>query len=485
MTEKQNKERVYRRFQKTAGFDPPETCGILPDFTDFFEEDPCLTPGGSSESLRGSKSREEVMPREPQAERVLLLGLTSHRVKGQLSPEASLCELSRLAETAGGIVAERLLLKRERPDPAHYVGKGKLEELNRLTAEKEIDLLIIDDELSVRQQLQLDSRLEVPVIDRAALILQIFADHAQTKEGKLQVELAQLSYLLPRLTGKGKYLSRLGGGIGTRGPGETQLEKDRRHIRRRIESLKKEIQGIRRQRATVRGRRQKNPMPVLALVGYTNAGKSTLLNRLTDSRVLAEDKLFATLDPATRYCSLGGARVLLTDTVGFIQQLPHSLITAFRATLEEARYSDLLLLVTDASDPEAAAQLRTVQKVLEEIGCQDKKILYVFNKLDRVADPLELRGFLSEYQPAVLISAAAGQGLAELKQLVTENLPQPPVPVRFCLSQRDGGLLSLFYREGAVEEVEYGGEEIRGRALLPKALADKYQEVINLEEEKR
>ena len=480
MTEEQKKS-VYARFKETAGFaadDGPAGQGRISqaesaeifsgeNFNDEFFD-------GERPRRRGGRDEGNPLAGEREPERVLLLGLTNHRVKGELSPEASLAELARLTETAGGIVAESLLVKRDRPDPAHYFGKGKIEEINALAAKKAANLLIIDDELSVRQQLQLDQRLNLPVIDRAALILQIFADHARTSEGKLQVELAQLSYLLPRLTGKGKSLSRLGGGIGTRGPGESRLEKDRRHIRGRIDNLKRETEGVKKQRSTTRGRRQKNELPILALVGYTNAGKSTLLNKLTNSDVLAEDKLFATLDPSTRLCSLEGVNALLTDTVGFIQQLPHSLITAFRATLEEALYSDVLLLVADAADPEVEAQLRTVRGVLEEIGCRDKKVIHVFNKIDQVKDPLELSGFLSEYQPAVLISAATGQGLEELKRVIRENLPLPPVEACFQLSQKDGAILNLFYREGSVSEVEYLGEEIRGRVVLPKALADKY-----------
>ncbi|MEA4892874.1 MAG: GTPase HflX [Peptococcaceae bacterium] len=486
MTEEQKKS-VYAQFAATAAFgrlkpaDPGDP-GYFPEFNDLksgnFNQS---QEAEERENRRGGPDRGFRLPQEQEPEKVLLLGLDFRRPEGQLSPAASLAELARLTETAGGIVAESLLVKRERPDPAHYVGKGKVEEINGLIKEKALDLVIVDDELSVRQQLKLDQQLECPVIDRSALILQIFADHARTSEGKLQVELAQLSYLLPRLTGKGKSLSRLGGGIGTRGPGETQLEKDRRHIRRRIETLKKEMEGVKKQRFNIRQRRRRNRLPVLALVGYTNAGKSTLLNKLTDSDVLAEDKLFATLDPSTRLCSLNGINALLTDTVGFIQRLPHSLITAFRATLEEALYSDVLLCVADASDPELSAQLRTVRQVLEEIGCRDKKMIHVFNKIDLVEDPVELGGFLTEHQPAVLISAATGQGLEELRQVIMENLPDPPVKVRFLLHQKDGAVLNLFYREGIVSQLEYLGEEISGQAILPGALAEKYKEFLTEE----
>ncbi|MDR1194217.1 MAG: GTPase HflX [Peptococcaceae bacterium] len=358
-------------------------------------------------------------------ERALLLGLSLSRRGGAggLSPDASLNELADLTETAGGQPVERLLVKRERPDPAHYVGKGKLAEISTLVEEKEIDLLIVDDELSVRQQQQLDQQLDCRVIDRATLILQIFADRASTREGKLQIELAQLSYALPRLSGKGKSLSRLGGGIGTRGPGESQLEKDRRHIRRRIDSLKEQIERIRRQREVNRSRREKNQLPVIALVGYTNAGKSTLLNRLTAAGALAEDKLFATLDPLTRRCRLGETEALMTDTVGFIQRLPHALITAFRATLEEAAYANILLHVADAAHPDLAEQIKTVHKVLAEIGCQEKPMLHAFNKADLVEDPIGLQGLLADYQPAVLFSAKTGEGIPELLRLLAARLP--------------------------------------------------------------
>ena len=352
------------------------------------------------------------------AERVLLLGSSGRRIPGDLEPKASLAELADLTETAGGFVVGSLLANRARPDPAYYFGKGKLEEIMELIEEKEADLAIIDDELSVRQQNQLDERLPCRVIDRTALILQIFADHARTREGKLQIELAQLSYALPRLSGKGKELSRLGGGIGTRGPGETQLEKDRRHIRRRIASLKKEIENIRKQRAVNRGRREKNQVPVIALVGYTNAGKSTLLNRLTGADVAAEDKLFATLDPVTRRLRLEGVDALLTDTVGFIQQLPHSLITAFRATMEEAVYADILIHVADSAHPDMGEQIKTVQRVLEEVGCQEKPVVHAFNKADLLQDPLDIAGVLADYQPAVLLSAKSGEGVEQLKELL-------------------------------------------------------------------
>ncbi|MCL2121135.1 MAG: GTPase HflX [Clostridiales bacterium] len=352
-------------------------------------------------------------------ERILLLGLDRRLPAGSFDPALSLLELASLTKTAGGQVADSVLVRRDKPDPAHYLGKGKLEEIIGLAEEKELDLVIIDDELTVRQQNRLDALLPCRVIDRTALILQIFADHARTREGKLQIELAQLTYLLPRLTGKGVILSRLGGGIGTRGPGESQLETDRRHIRRRMETLKKETESIRKHRALTRSRRQKNRIPVAALVGYTNAGKTSLLNLLTDAGADAEDKLFATLDPITRKLKLGQTGILLTDTVGFIQRLPHSLVNAFRATMEEAVFADFLIHVVDCSHSEPEMQIRTVQQVLHEVGCHEKPMLHVFNKADLLPDPLDMQRYLTDYQPALLFSAKTGEGLVQLKQMLS------------------------------------------------------------------
>ena len=366
----------------------------------------------------GRADRTELTEQAGRAERVLLVGMRRRRGSDGHDPTASLEELAGLTDTAGGIVTDSLVVSRDRPDPSLYTGKGKLDEIVTVIEEKEIDLLIIDDELSVRQQNQLDQRLPCRVIDRTALILQIFADRAKTREGKLQVELAQLSYMLPRLTGKGASLSRLGGGIGTRGPGESQLEKDRRHIRRRIRTLQEETERIRVQRAVNRGRRERNRIPVIALVGYTNAGKSSMLNILTGADVTAEDKLFATLDPVTRRFRLGDAEALLTDTVGFIRQLPHSLVAAFRATMEETLYADVIVHVVDSAHPELESQIKTVHRVLEEIGCHEKPMVHAFNKADLLADPLDLQRFLADYRPAALVSARTGEGMADLRALL-------------------------------------------------------------------
>ncbi len=446
----------------------------------FFEEGVLPDEILLANQKKGGKTLHLVENNQP--ERVLLLGLSNHRTPGELDPQASLQELAGLTETAGGLVIDSLMANRDRPDPAHYFGKGKLDEIKEIIAEQAIDLAIIDDELSVRQQNQLDQRLPCRVIDRTALILQIFADHAHTREGKLQIELAQLSYLLPRLSGKGKELSRLGGGIGTRGPGESQLEKDRRHIRQRIDNLKNEIEQIRRQRMVNRGRREKNQIPVLALVGYTNAGKSSLLNTLTDAGVKAEDKLFATLDPTTRRFRLDETEVLLTDTVGFIQQLPHSLISAFRATLEEAIYADVLIHVADSSHKDLTGQIKTVHRVLEEVGCEQRPMIHVFNKIDLLPDPLDVQHYLSDYQPAVMISAKTGEGIEQLKKLLAEHLPQPLVTRNFVLGQDQGSLLNRFYQLGSVSQVNYEAHRITGTVILPKHQAEQYRQYLTEDE---
>ncbi|MCL1849431.1 MAG: GTPase HflX [Clostridiales bacterium] len=420
----------------------------------------------------------EMSENSQEPERVLLLGMSHHKTAGELDPAASLIEMEGLTETAGGAIVDKVMVNRDKPHPAHYFGKGKIEEISEIAIEGSIDLVIIDDELTVRQQNQLEEKLPCRVIDRTALILQIFADHAKTREGKLQIELAQLSYMLPRLSGKGRTLSRLGGGIGTRGPGESQLEKDRRHIRRRIGALKEEIENIRKQRTVNRERRQRNRMPVIALVGYTNAGKSTLLNLLTDAGVDAEDKLFATLDPVTRRFRLEETEVLLTDTVGFIQQLPHSLVTAFRATMEEALHADLLIHVVDSAHEEMEGQIKTVLGVLEEIGCQDKPMIHVFNKVDMLADPLVIQHDLSAYQPAAAISAKTGEGMVRLRQLMAESLPEPMVARRFTLGVDEGKILNHFYQIGSVSQVNYDAEGITGRIILPSSAAAQYAKYL-------
>lgn len=407
-------------------------------------------------------------------ERAILIGLREKN-GALLSGEDSLAELAELAKTAGAQVAGCLLINAHKIDPAQYLGKGKAKDLALLRQQEAVDLFILDDELSPRQQYKLQEIIGCRVIDRPALILQIFADRAQTREGKLQVELAQLNYMLPRLTGLGVSLSRLGGGIGTRGPGETKLETDRRHIRRRINELKNEVEEIKKQRSLLRKQRQENQIPVVTMVGYTNAGKSTLMNALTNAGVLAEDKLFATLDPTTRRLALNNGEILLTDTVGFIHKLPPQLTAAFRATLEELRFSDLLLHVVDSSAQALKAHIDTVNQVLEELDLGDKPRIVVFNKFDLVQDPLEFNGMLAAHKPAAAVSALKGTNLDQLLDLVAQNIPNRPEEVSLLIPFEESGLVNLLYRQGQVKETIYTQQGIICTALVKEPLAERLQ----------
>ena len=393
--------------------------------------------------------------------------------------ERGLDELSRLLDTAGGEVFARLVQNKSTPDPRTLIGKGKVRELADLCRNNEIGLVVFDCDLSPMKIRNLeddirdgDKNMEIRVIDRSMLILDIFALHAVSAEGKLQVELAQLEYSAPRLTGHGAEMSRLGGGIGTRGPGETKLESDRRHMKRRIDALKAELAVVEKNRRTMRASRDRSGLPRVAIVGYTNAGKSTLLNALTGAGILAEDKLFATLDPTTRKFELpGGETILLTDTVGFIRKLPHHLVSAFRSTLEEAVYADIILLLLDASDPECAAQLEVTEQLLAELGAGGKPTLYVFNKCDREAtDTVSLMGIVADKglavsendgrtRTAVYISALTGQGLDELATALQGFVRLGKRRVTFRIPNAEGGALSRLYSEqAAVESVDYGNE---------------------------
>ena len=394
--------------------------------------------------------------------------------------EVSLDELARLLDTAGGEVFARVVQNKSTPDPRTLIGSGKVQELADLCRNNEVGLVIFDCDLTPVQIRNLeddirggDTNTEIRVIDRSMLILDIFALHAVTSEGKLQVELAQLQYTAPRLTGHGTEMSRLGGGIGTRGPGESKLESDRRHMKRRIDALKAELDVVEKNRRTMRASRDRSGLPRVAIVGYTNAGKSTLLNALTGAGILAEDKLFATLDPTTRKFTLpGGETILLTDTVGFIRKLPHHLVSAFRSTLEEAVYADVILLLLDASDPECVSQLEVTEQLLEDLGAGGKPTLYVFNKCDREScDTVNLMAVVakkgltfdggSSDRTAAYISARTGQGLDQLALALQNIIRQGKRRVTFVIPNAQQGALSKLYSEqAAVESVEYGDEAV-------------------------
>lgn len=386
-----------------------------------------------------------------------------HDAPGQAN--YSLEELARLVDTAGAEVLSQFIQKRARPDAATFLGSGKAEEVAEFCRSLGADLVIFDCELSPRQGRNLEEITGVRVIDRTQLILDIFARRARTSEGKLQVELAQLNYLLPRLIGKGVELSRLGGGIGTRGPGETKLEVDRRRIRQRIADLKEELENVKKHRDLLRRGRQEAPIPLVSLVGYTNAGKSTILRNLTGADVLVEDKLFATLDPTTRRVILpNNEAVLLTDTVGFIQRLPHHLVAAFRATLEEVVEADLLLHVVDASHPNSSAQIEAVNQVLESLGAAAKPVLMVYNKIDQVA--LEDLPRAGDDPPAVFISAGKGQGMADLLSAVDRLLAARRMRTSFFIPYKKSGLLALLHDKGRVLHEEHGQDGITVEAEI-------------------
>ena len=356
----------------------------------------------------------------PSAERAALVGLVTSSTRGDA--DHSLDELARLADAAGATVVMRMLQDRPRPDPATFIGSGKVSALAAACAEAAVDVVIFDNELTPGQQRQLEDKVERKVIDRTQLILDIFARRARTREGKWQVELAQLKYLLPRLVGSAAALSRLGGGIGTRGPGETKLESDRRRIRVRIQVIQRKIDQVRQRRSQLRERRHKQSVPTVALVGYTNAGKTTLFNRLTNESAVASDALFVTLDPLVRRVQLPDSRELLvSDTVGFIDRLPHALVAAFSATLEEVAEADLILHVIDAGSSERDKQMAAVHRVLEEVGAADVAMVPVYNKIDMIS-PDERRRLRDADPAAALISAVTGAGAAELLQMMASRL---------------------------------------------------------------
>ena len=414
----------------------------------------------------------EVFDLSDKTERVLLVGVQEN--DGD-DTEESLQELAELAKTAGAEVVGTVIQKRERIHPGTYVGKGKIDEIRTLLNALDATGIICDDELSPVQMNHLQQELEYKIMDRTLLILDIFASRAVTKEGKIQVELAQLRYRAVRLVGLGSSLSRLGGGIGTRGPGEKKLEMYRRLIKERISQLKKELEHVKKHRELLREGRKKDRVMTAAIVGYTNAGKSTLLNTLTDAGVLSEDKLFATLDPTTRLLELdGGQRIYLTDTVGFIRKLPHHLIEAFKSTLEEAKYADVILHVVDASNPQVEEQMFIVYETLRELGVKDKTIVTLFNKQDRLAGNEILRDFKADY--VLKISARTGLGLDELKNTLEKILIGNQIYIERVLDYKDAGMLQLVRKYGQLIEEKYTENGIEIKARVPKDIYGRFGE---------
>lgn len=406
---------------------------------------------------------------ETEKERVILVGVSEQ--DGD-DTEDSMEELAELARTAGAEVAGTLIQNRERVHPGTYVGKGKVEEIREMLMQTKADGIICDDELSPAQLRNLSEMLDAKVMDRTLIILEIFAMRAATSEGKIQAELAQLKYRASRLTGMGKSMSRLGGGIGTRGPGEKKLETDRRLIGNRISQLKRELAEVRKHREITRGQRIKNKIPVAAIVGYTNAGKSTLLNALTDADVLEENMLFATLDPTTRLLELSGKQqILLTDTVGFIRKLPHHLVEAFKSTLEEAKYADYIIHVVDASNPKADKQMHIVYETLHSLGIENKKIITLFNKQDLRTEEEPLHDFRADY--TLNISAKNREGLEELKTVLSDILREEKILIERVIPYTEANVLQLVRKQGELLQESYEPEGIFIQAYVPIELYGK------------
>lgn len=402
-------------------------------------------------------------------EKVILVGV--HTFQND-DTEKSLDELEELVHTAGAEVVGRVIQNLDQEHPATYVGKGKIAEIKDLLWETDATGIVCDDELSPVQLGNLEDMLDTKVMDRTLIILDIFAGRASTSEGKLQVELAQLKYRQSRLTGLGRSLSRLGGGIGTRGPGEKKLEMDRRLIKNRIAQLNRELKEVKRHRELTREQRQKNQIPVVAIVGYTNAGKSTLLNTLTGAGVLEEDKLFATLDPTTRNLKLPSKQeILLTDTVGFIRKLPHHLIEAFRSTLEEAKYADIILHVVDSSNVQMDEQMHIVYETLESLEVKEKPIITAFNKMDRLTEPVILRDFKADQ--TLSISAKTKKGLDTLMEMIETILREQKIYVEKLFSYGEAGKIQLIRKYGELLQEEYREDGIYAAGYVPSELAEK------------
>lgn len=404
-----------------------------------------------------------------QLERVILAGVQTYESDDTVQ---SLYELRELAETAGAVTVGTIMQSRETIHPATYLGKGKLEELKELLYDLDATGVICDDELSPAQLNNLEQELECKVMDRTMVILDIFAQRAKTSEGKIQVELAQLKYRAARLVGMRASLSRLGGGIGTRGPGEKKLEMDRRLIHSRIGQLKEQLEQVQKHRELIRSQRDKSQVKVAAIVGYTNAGKSTLLNTMTQAGVLEEDQLFATLDPTTRALDLPGKQqILLTDTVGFIRKLPHHLIEAFKSTLEEAKYADIIIHVVDASNPQKEKQMHVVYETLKDLGVKDQPILTLFNKQDRIENPEILKDMKAD--KTLKISAKTGQGLDDLKDELEKILRARSILLERVFPYEKAGLIQIVRAKGQLLEEEYRGDGIYVKAFVPTEIYGK------------
>ena len=405
---------------------------------------------------------------EREMERVILVGIST---QDNDDAEKSLEELEELAKTAGAVTVGKILQRREQMHPGTYVGKGKLTEIKDLLWETEATGIICDDELSPAQLGNLKDELDTKIMDRTLLILDIFASRASTSEGKIQVELAQLKYRQSRLTGYGTSLSRLGGGIGTRGPGEKKLEMDRRLIKSRIAKLNRDLKEVKSHREVTREQRNRNHMPVVAIVGYTNAGKSTLLNYLTGAGILAEDKLFATLDPTTRgYRMESGQEILMTDTVGFIRKLPHHLVDAFRSTLEEAKYADIILHVVDVANPQMDEQMYIVYETLSMLGVQDKPIITAFNKCDLMSEGMTVRDFKAD--ETAFISAKTGKGVDGLLEKIESVLRGQKIAIEKLYPYKDAAKIQLIRRYGELIEEEYLEDGIAVKAYVPARIYD-------------
>lgn len=426
----------------------------------------------------------EVEYRQLRLERVVLVSVWTNG--SQADADNAMAELKLLAETAGSEVLEALVQRRSSPDPATYIGKGKVEEVAEVVHTTGADTVICDGELDASQLRNLEDRLKVKVVDRTALILDIFAQHAKSAEGKAQVELAQLQYLKQRLRGWGGNLSRQAGGraaggagIGGRGPGETKIETDRRRISHRISQLRRRLKDMESTRAGKRAERHRNQVPSVAIVGYTNAGKSSLLNRLTGAGVLVENALFATLDPTTRRTQTSdGREFTLTDTVGFVRHLPHDLVEAFRSTLEESAQADLLLHVVDASDPDPEGQITAVRQVLAEIEALTVPELIVFNKAD-LADRTDLLALRANHPESIIVSARTGRGIEDLARAVAEALPRPEVEVHVVVPYERGDLVDRIHRTGRIQELSHTPDGTEVRAFVRPALADELSEFPN------